>query len=187
MANDELSLAEVIQSLEAPNSLMPQDSLTPSVQSSDAVIMPAEEMVDDRIIMTMKQEESEDIVLTAVIYGLAEEQSSLKTLRESKGKEGKDTSHISLKRGTILKYMSETLLQKRSLSGASEEIDLRSPQFREIFKMFLETVSDSFDEVKIPSEYKDMFFSALARNLEGWEERAEKIAKSTHPRQQVGK
>ena len=181
MAADEgLSLADVMQSPDAPN------SLTPPVTPSDAVVVPAQEMADDRIITTIQQEESEDIVLHAVIYGLAEEQSSLKTLREKKGQEGKDTSHISLKRGQLLKYMSETLLQKRALSGSSEEIDLRGPKFREIFKMFLETISESFDEVKIPPEYKEMFFSALSHNLEGWEERAEKIAKSTEPRRQVG-
>ena len=43
--------------------------------------------------------------------------------------------------------------------------------------MFLETISDSFDEVKIPLEYKEMFFSSLAKNLEGWEQKAEKIVK----------
>jgi predicted RNA-binding protein len=180
MASEEgLSLADVVQSPSAPN------SLTPPVLPSDAVTVPAVEMVDDRIITAVRQEESEDVVLHAVIYGLAEEQNSLQRLREKKDREGKDTSHISLKRGQLLKYMSETLLQKRAIAGASEEIDLRGPKFREIFKMFLETISDSFDEVKIPVEYKEMFFTSLARNLEGWEERAEKIARSVDNRQQV--
>jgi hypothetical protein len=171
MAVEDFTLADIIQSPSAPN------SLTPPVLPSDGVIVPAEELVDDRIIAAIKQEEPEEVVLHAVMYGLAEEQSSLKTLREKKSIEGKDTSNISLKRGTLLKYMSEALLQKKTLTGASEEIDPRGSKFKEIFKMFLETISDSFDEVKIPPEYKQMFFSALSHNLEGWEDKAIKIAK----------
>ena len=91
---DELSLADIVQSPLAPN------SLTPPVVQSDSIITPAEELVDDRIITCVRQEESEDVVLHAVVYGLAEEQACLVKLREKKDKEGKDTSNISLKRGT---------------------------------------------------------------------------------------
>jgi hypothetical protein len=43
--------------------------------------------------------------------------------------------------------------------------------------MFLGVISDTFDEVRIPDEYKEMFFHALSRNLEGWEDKAEKMLK----------
>jgi hypothetical protein len=78
--------------------------------------------------------------------------------------------------------MSETLIQKQALSGNMGNFDLRSPKFREVFKMFLTLISDTFDEVKIPSEYREMFFHALSRNLEGWEERADKIVKAMIPK-----
>ena len=74
---------------------------------------------------------------------------------------------ISLKRGTLLKYMSETLLQRQALMGSVGEIDLRGPKFREIFKMLLGIVSETFDEIKAPPEYKELFFHALSKNLDG--------------------
>jgi hypothetical protein len=141
-----------------------------------------EELADDEICIAIKEDEVPDTVLKAVLWGLAEEQSSLKVLRQNRQGEGKDTSYISLKRGTLLKYMSETLLQRQALMGASTDLDLRGPKFREIFKMLLGIISDTFEEIKVPEEYKDMFFHALSKNLEGWEIRAEKIIKAMTPK-----
>jgi len=141
-----------------------------------------QEIAEDQICLAVKDDEVPDTVLKAVVWGFAEEQASLKTLRDKRGREGKDTSHISLKRGMLLKYMSETLIQKQALLGVTGEFDLRGPKFREIFKMFLEIISQTFDEVKIPTEFKEMFFHALSKNLEGWEERAEKIVRHLTPK-----
>jgi len=164
----EVDSSKLVQS---PNSL-------PMVEE-ESVVVPAQEVQDDIVILSIKEDEDTDVVLKAVLYGLAEEQLSLRDLRVKKQNEGKDTSHISVKRGTLLKYMSETLIQRQALVGSSGgDIDIRGPRFREIFKMFLETISKTFDEVRIPAEYKEMFFPALQKNLEGWEDRAEKIVKA---------
>jgi len=157
----------------------PDDNLPLPISMAEAsAIVPAEEQPDDPICLTIKEDEVPDAVLKAVLWGLAEEQASLKNLRQKKERDGKDTAHISIKRGQLLKFMSETLLQKQALMGhMSGELDLRGPKFREIFKMFLGVISDTFDEVRVPTEYKEMFFHALSRNLEGWEDRAEKVLK----------
>jgi len=148
----------------------------------DSIVVPAEEVKDDVVLLSVREEDDPDVVLKAVLYGLAEEQFSLRSLRKKKELESKDTSHISIKRGTLLKYMSETLIQRQALVGkVNGELDIRGPRFREIFKLFLETISSTFDEVRIPSEYKEMFFHALQKNLEGWENRAEKLVKSMQP------
>jgi len=154
----------------------PED-LTPAILSE--TVTPPIEQPDDQILVTIREDEVPDNVLKAVLWGLAEEQASLKNLRQKREKDGKDTSNISIKRGTLLKYMSETLIQKQALGGSmgQGELDLRGPKFREVFKMFLQIISDTFDEVKIPVEYREMFFHALSSNLEGWEERAEKTIK----------
>lgn len=148
----------------------------------DVSVNPPEEFVDDDVCLSIRDDDTPCKVLKAVLLGLAEEQASLKNLRQKKQADGKDTSFISLKRGTLLKYMSETLLQRQSMAGGSDEMDLRGPKFREVFKMFLSVISDTFDQVKIPTEYKQMFYHALSRNLEGWEERAEKIIKAMTPK-----
>ena len=154
----------------------PSDTNVPE-EIDDTIVVPAEEIKEDMILTAVREEESPDQILHAVMYGLAEEQDSLKLLRSVKHNEGKDTSHISLKRGTLLKYMSETLIQRQALVSTNGEVDLRGPRFREVFRVFLDLINDTFDEVKIPPEYKDMFFTALSRNFEGWETKAEKILK----------
>ena len=105
--------------------------ITPPEILEETVVVPAQEEEGDIVIQSVDREEPADMVLKAVIYGLAEEQSSLRDLRKKKSGEGKDTSHISVKRGTLLKYMSETLLQKQALVGNSPvELDLRGQKFR---------------------------------------------------------
>lgn len=148
------------------------------VTMEDAVVVPAQEVEEDMILISIKDDDVPDNVLKAVLYGLAEEQSSLKTLRQKKQNDGKDTSHISIKRGTLLKYMSETLIQRQALVGSSTDFDVRGPKFREIMKMFFEMINDAFDMVSIPTEYRDLFFQAFSEKLEGWEDKAEKIMKT---------
>jgi hypothetical protein len=167
------------------NSDMELDQLvTPATDSSNAVSVYEDLAVtqpepdDDIITLSIRDDELPDAVLKAVLLGLAEEQYALREIRERKQKEHKDISHIALKRGTLLKYMSETLIQRQALTGGSNELDLRGPKFREVIKMFLKIISETFDEIKIPPEYKDLFFHALSHNLEGWEVKAEKILKT---------
>lgn len=151
------------------------DSSSSPATLEEAVVLPAHELDDDIISLTIKEDELPDAVLKAVLLGLSEEQQALRDLRVKKHEEKKDTSHISLKRGTLLKYMSETLIQRQALVGGTSKLDLRSPKFREVIKMFLGIISETFDEIKIPPEYRDLFFQALASNLDGWEIKAEKI------------
>ena len=145
----------------------------------NTVVVPPQEVNDDIITITIRDDELPDAVLKAVLMGLAEEQQAIKNVRLKKEKDGKaDITRLALSRGTLLKYMSETLIQRQALIGGSGDLDLKGPKFREIIKMFLGVIADTFEEVKIPMEYKDLFFHALGRNLEGWENRAEKILKA---------
>ena len=96
----------------------------------EVTVAQPEELADDEICLAIREDELPDTVLKAVIMGLAEEQSSLKSLRQKRQNEGKDSSYISLKRGTLLKYMSETLIQRQTLTGYTGELDLRGPRFR---------------------------------------------------------
>jgi hypothetical protein len=151
---------------------------------SESVMIPPQQMDEDIITLSIRDDELPDAVLKAVLLGLAEEQQALKEVRTNKQKNDKDNnrvsdvSNISLKRGTLLKYMSETLIQRQALVGGAGEIDLKGPKFREVMKMFLNIVADTFTQIKIPSEYRDLFFQSLARNMEGWETKAEKILRT---------
>ena len=171
-----MSLDQVEQSLSVQEA--PPDSIPMDPTSADAIMVPPDPANDDIITISIRDDELPDAVLKAVLLGLADEQQALRNLRVKKEKEDKDISHLSLKRGTLLKYMSETLIQRQALVGGTGEIDLKSPKFREVIKMFLQIIADTFDEVKIPSEYRDMFFHALSRKMDGWEMKAEKVLKN---------
>jgi len=178
MPSPDLSLEDVVR---GPVDPLVGGTETLPASLPDMTIQPSDES-DDRIVISVRDDDLPDNVLKAIVYGFAEEQASLKSLRVSRARDGKDTSFISLKRGMLLKYMSETLIQKQALTGITGDLDLRGPKFREVFKMFLEIISQTFDDVKIPSEYKEMFFHQLSQNLDGWEARAEKVVKSMTPR-----
>ncbi|MBE3085435.1 MAG: hypothetical protein IMZ64_04385 [Bacteroidetes bacterium] len=154
------------------------DNRLDTVDYENTVVVPPQEVNDDIITITIKDDELPDAVLKAVLMGLAEEQNAIRNVRIQKEKEKKDVTRLSLSRGQLLKYMSETIIQRQALIGGSGDLDLKGPKFREIIKMFLGVIADTFDEVKIPMEFKDMFFHALGKNLEGWESRAEKIMKT---------
>ena len=167
---------------------MPVDSLdveqkpeenfpVPTSVIQESFIAP-EEVAEDFILRTVEEDDSPDNVLRAVMGGLAEEQAALRILRKNKQTAGKDVSGISMKRGTLLKYMSDTIIQRKAISGTSDDLNLKGLKFREVFKLFLSVISKTFDEVKIPPEFKELFFQKLSYNLEGWEEKAEKVVKS---------
>jgi hypothetical protein len=148
-----------------------------SVNYEDTVIVSPQEPNDDLIALAITNDELPDTILKHVMLGMAEEAQAVKSYRRAKSKENKDVSNISLRLSTILKHLSETEIQNQALKGGTGDLDLKSPKFREIIKMFLGIIADTFEEVKIPPEYKSMFFSTMQRNLEGWEIRAEKILK----------
>ena len=178
MPND-LTLSEVLDAnavVEQPKS---GDRQLDNFDYENTVVVPPQEVNDDIITVTIRDDELPDAVLKAVLLGLAEEQQALKNARVKKEKKGEaDVTRLCLSRGTLLKYMSETLIQRQALIGGAGDLDLKGPKFREIIKMFLGVIADTFEEVKIPAEYKDLFFHALGKNLEGWENRAEKILKT---------
>ena len=170
------------EGLDLESAIKGPETISVPASLADVAVCPAQELIDDEICLAIKEDEVPETILKAVLGGLAEEENSLRLLREKRWKEGKDTGNTSLKRGTLLKYMSETLLQRQALMGNNGEFDLRGPKFREVFKMFLTIISDTFDGAKIPVEYKEIFFHALQKNLEGWEERAERVIKAMTPK-----
>jgi hypothetical protein len=169
-------------SLDLENAISVPEAISIPASLAEIAVCPAEELVDDEICLAIREDEIPETILRAVLGGMAEEENSLRILRQKRGKDGKDTSYISLKRGTLLKYMSETLLQRQALMGTTGELDFKGPKFKKIFDMFFTIISDTIDEVKIPTEFKEIFFHTLSKNLNGWEEKAEKAIKFMTPK-----
>ena len=150
------------------------------VGSLEDVDVPTVTDEEDGICKALEEDNTLEDVYKSVLWGFAEEQRALRDYRITKEKSGKDIVMTASKRSQVLKYMVEALRIKTEILSDHGSLDVRGPKFRAVFKMFLDIVSETFDKVGIPAEYKEMFFHALSKNLDGWEERAEKIIKDTN-------
>jgi hypothetical protein len=168
---------EIIETPASRSVVVPEDVILPLVPTGD-MAGDVQEIEEDYIYRAVKEAESPDTILQSIMEGFAEEQFALRTYRKVQQNKGKSIIDVSGKRGQILKFMSETVIDRKALSGPTDDLNIRGVKFKEVFKLFLDTIATTIDEVKIPQEYRDMFFQRLSKNLEGWEDKAEKIIKA---------
>lgn len=147
-------------------------------QVMDSGHLSADLVVNNSILNSIENNNSADEILRSIMVGFAEEQYSLKDLRTDPKNKDKDTSHISVKRGTLLKYMSETILHRQNLSITADDLNIRGRKFKEVFKLLLDMIKESFNELNMPQEQVDIFFQTFFQKMEGWEEKADKVIKS---------
>lgn len=167
--NSDIDLSDIIkvpETIAMPEDLPPLSVIVPQV------------LGEDKISLAIEENETPANVAKTILGGLAEEQASLKELRVKFSSTGRDNGSVSIKRGTILKMMLDAEIQRQHLLNNTKDFDVRSDKFKEVFSMFIDIIGETFDQVKIPKEYKIMFFDTLKENMEGWEDKAEKILKA---------
>jgi len=174
--NDMPSPEDIVEAPVGKAVVVPEDVILPLVPT--ATSGDVEQIEEDYIYRTVKEDENPDTILKSIMEGFAEEQFALRTYRRQQQQKGKSIIDVSGKRGQILKFMSETIIDRKALTGPTDELNIRGVKFKEVFKLFLDTIANTIEEVKVPSEYRDLFFQRLSKNLEGWEDKAEKIIKA---------
>jgi hypothetical protein len=132
---------------------------------------------NDDLYRSLKNNDPTTTVLNHVMVEIAEEAAYLKTWRRENYNLKEDLSDISNKRILILKKLVETIEKKEKLnmSKASGRVDFHSENFQKVFGHFLEVVKSTFEKVNIPAQYDQIFFSQLAKDLDGFEDIAERI------------
>lgn len=126
----------------------------------------------DAILRTAKGKPSSGEVLDHVLVGLADEAASLSFERTSAEREGKETSHISMRRVSALKAIGDTWL-KRKDQLSHTAVDLESASFKKLFSFIMETFRGALSDTGLRPEMIETVFAKLAQRLaDEWEDEA---------------
>jgi hypothetical protein len=133
--------------------------------------------VDDVLLESIKGGDPVATILNHVLEEIAEEVCYLKAQRNNGWDAETDYTDVSAKRIRSLKTLVESLIEKEKLKNSKDtgKIDFHSKNFENVFGYFLGVVKDTFEKIGVPSQYADIFFTQLAKDLDGFEKEAEKI------------
>ena len=101
---------------------------------------------------------------------IAEEASHLKFERRKASKEGKNTANFVSLRVGALRQLTEVLL-KRKEAALAERLDLKSPRFQAILKLWMEFVYTTMQKVGIDDQEIDLFFNQMKADMLEWEKK----------------
>jgi len=156
----------------------PNDVLQINIRSGSPLQRIIEDPTEnDDLYNSIKGNDPTTTILNNIMAEIAEEAAYLKTWRRENYNLKDDLSEVSNKRILILKKLVDTIekREKISLSKSTGKVDFHSENFQKVFSHFLQVVKSTFEQVNIPEQYEDIFFSQLAKSLDGFEDIAEKI------------
>ncbi|HEY8098938.1 MAG TPA: hypothetical protein VIE65_22980 [Methylobacter sp.] len=105
-----------------------------------------------------------------LLLEMAEELAHLKFERRKATKEGKSTANHTIARIQSLRSMME-LLFKRKESERAEQLDLKSPRFQSLFKMWMEFFYEAMEKSGIDNKTADLVFQQMKADMVDWERR----------------
>lgn len=156
----------------------PKTKLNPVTPQLLEVSKAREEHIDtDSILHETARNPEGETALDIVIRGLAEEAAFLEFERMEAERQGKDPTHISVKRARVLKSMADLMIKRKAaLDGG---IDLDSPGFEALFGFILETFKGAMQEAGCRKEVIEVTFSNLGKAIDGhvWKEDARRKIK----------
>lgn len=168
--------AEQYRNLPAQND--PESVLKVNIQPGSQLQKLIEDpTLTDALYLSIQNNEATTTVLNHVMTEIAEEAAYLKTFRRENFNLSEDLSEISERRINILRKLVETIEKREKInsSKSSGKVDFHGEKFQKVFGHFLQIVKKTFKKVSIPPQYDDIFFSLLAKEMDGFEITAEKI------------
>lgn len=109
-------------------------------------------------------------IIDRVLLEIAEELSHLKYERRKAVREGKSTLNHTVSRIASLGRLSDILL-KRKEASLTERLDLKSPRFQAVFKVWMNFFHESMEKVGIPEEQIDLVFQQMKADMIDWEKK----------------
>jgi hypothetical protein len=126
-------------------------------------------MAEDALLGLLRTERPDPVtVLHMVTVATAEEQAALLWDRERVEERNGDAQRISSRRIEALGKMATLVLEQKKL-GISGDADPRSPQYRRIEKLWLDTIADCARET-LPSETGTIMLDKLMAAMSKWRE-----------------
>lgn len=101
---------------------------------------------------------------------IAEEASHLKFERRKASKEGKNTANYTVMRVGALRQLTEVLL-KRKEAALAERLNLKSPRFQKILKIWMEFIYVSMQKSGVQDEIIDLVFNQMKADMLDWEKK----------------
>jgi len=110
------------------------------------------------------------VVEDAALLEIAEELAHIKYERRRAAKDGKNTSPFSLGRIAGLKTLADLLLKRRE-AARGERMDLKSPRFQAVFKIWMEFFYEAMEKSGVESHIIDLVFQQMKADMVNWERR----------------
>lgn len=101
---------------------------------------------------------------------IAEEAAHLKFERRKASREGKSTANFANLRVGTLRQLTEVLL-KRKEAALAERLDLKSPRFQKVLKLWMEFVYVSMQKSGVEDEVIDLVFNQMKADMLDWEKK----------------
>lgn len=122
------------------------------------------------LVQVIEQGGSTSDIIDRVLLEIAEELAHLKYERRKAVKEGKSTVNHTVSRIASLGRLSDILL-KRKEASLTERLDLKSPRFQAVFKVWMNFFHDAMEKVEIPDEQIDLVFQQMKADMVDWEKK----------------
>lgn len=110
------------------------------------------------------------VLMDAVLKEIAEELAHLKFERAKAAKEGKNTANYNMSRVAALRQIADVLM-KRQENTRAEQLDLKSPRFQAIMKLWMEFVYESAEKARISPADIDLMFGQMKADMVEWEKK----------------
>jgi len=132
---------------------------------------------NDRLVEAVRKDNSTLTVLNTVMEEIAEEAAYLKAWRNAVWNGETDISDATMTRIKMLKSLVDTLVEREKMKREKSvgKVDFHSENFQGVLKFFMGIILKTFNKVKIPPQYEDIFFTQLAKDFDGFEKKAERI------------
>lgn len=114
------------------------------------------------------------LIMSTIKAEVAREAAALGYQRLLLERNGKDITAVSGRRIDALKKIADMEIDMRKMG--IDHIDIRSVKFQMIFKLWVEMIRVTAEEVLDPKQL-DLFFNRLTTEMEGWEEKAEELVR----------
>lgn len=137
----------------------------------------ADPTIDDKLLASIRSGDPASAVFNNVLEEIAEELCYLKAFRNTNWDGDLDFSDISAKRIRSLKSLVESLVEREKINNSKNvgKVDFQGKNFENVFSYFLGVIKETFDSCGIPPQFSDIFFTKLAKELDGFEKKAERI------------
>jgi hypothetical protein len=130
-----------------------------------------EEFVQNQeLLVRVNQSRPAPDIVDQVIKEIAEELSHLKYERRKAAKDGKNTANYTISRIASLRQLADVLM-KRMENARAEQLDLKSPRFREVLKLWMEFVYESMVKVQVEDSVIDLVFRQIEADIKDWEQK----------------